>query len=200
MFTDKVSGKRVCGTIEYFRPYVTAEARFLQNVGGKIIFRQADGKTNLQTTIYSDLFKTSEFLRQPKTLIWNLVEGGRRRRRIDETKCLALRWRRRMARGKVPVAASKGGAIYTDISASLPLNNPGSIVGKFLLLRQPNGRIVSCAEIRKVNPKEAVVSFFKQGVRGKMQDIQLHTAKKFETELYWEYYWYISYNKFDFQR
>ena len=197
LLTEKVSGKRVCGTIEYAQPYVTAEAKFLQNIGGKVIFRQVEKKADFLTIMYSDLFKTKDFMRRPiraNTLIWSIVDIGLRSEVLSktrpsriipaDTRCSRIGYRHIFAHGTVPVAERKGGAIYTNISSSLSLNKPNPIMGRYLLLREPNGRILSCAAIRKVIRKEAVALFYKHGVKGKTKyhEFYLITTKNFETE------------------
>nr|ALK82329.1 copper/zinc superoxide dismutase [Pinctada fucata] len=166
LLIDKVTGKRVCATIEYMAPYITAEAKFLFNVGGKVIFRQVETHRDYRTTMYSNLFKVSEENPKPKTMVWQIVKG---RKNLPETMCRRLRRRPPVAHGTIKVGAHKDDAISTMHSAKLPLSKPGCIIGMYLLLRLPNtGRIVSCARIRKVVPKTAAVAFFHDGVKGRI--------------------------------
>ena len=145
------------------------------------MFRQDDERPLTPTTFYSNLFKTSEFIPRPTVLNWQIVDGPGDK---DKTNCQKMGRFRPHARGIVPIGARKDDYIFTVNSRSLPLTCkdvvfPGNsvsrpwgecIIGKYILLTNQMGRVVSCTRIRRVPVRNVYVIFAHDGVRGKSNE------------------------------
>jgi hypothetical protein len=71
--------------------------------------------------------------------------------------------------GRLGVGANKDEATSTFIDTGFPLSGRRTVIGNLLVLAKGTGEIVSCAFIRKVEPKQATASIFNDGVKGKEQ-------------------------------
>lgn len=169
----------------------TAEAKFLSNIAGSVVFRQLENDSDADTSVRVNLFKTQEVNPFAENVYWFLLSNpNSEQHKVTMTsECRlplpfppSLTQLYILARkfGRLRVGRVKDDATSTFVETGLPLSGVRSIIGNILVLARGSGEIVSCAFVGDIEPRQAVSSIFNDGVKGKFEFIfhSLQSKKK----------------------
>lgn len=186
LLIDSITNARVCAVIEADEDHITASAKLNFVVGGTVYFRQPSSSSSSATSIFSNVFILyNTGTASNGTMKWEVYSGTL----SDSISCSGIDSRynptgssgvscSNTSQGNcpigdlssknsdLPIGASSESALLSVVDNNLPLSGSNSIIGKVLVVKAPNGTVLTCSKIVQYNTRRGVATFSRNGVKG----------------------------------